>query len=165
MVQGYKGIVIAGTGLGSRLSEGIADPRSPVRFVIPLLAVGGLVLLRMFLPAMITAHIAEPTWWRVTVTIACLFPFGTILGFLFPLGMRLIPAVASAAKPWYLALNGIFSVLFSAFAALIAIFQGISTNFDIAIVCYLLALVPLKILGGYSDPAVVMPQQSVRVPS
>jgi len=158
--------IIAGTGLGSRLSEWFVNSpdvgrptglsgllrnwrslNGPVRFGLPLVAVASLVFVRFYLPPLITANIVEPSWWRIFLTITCLFPLGTILGFFFPLGMRLIPISASEAKPWYLALNGIFSVLFSALAVLIAIFKGISVNFDIAALCYLLTLVPLKMLG------------------
>jgi hypothetical protein len=68
---------------------------------------------------------------------------GILLGFFFPVGMKVFRPLAEKDTPWFWALNGIFGVLCSAIAVFISIYFGISKNFYIAAICYALVLIPL----------------------
>jgi hypothetical protein len=52
-------------------------------------------------------------------------------------------SVSGAQTPWYWALNGVFSVLFSALAVFISIYGGISMSFVIGALCYALTALSL----------------------
>lgn len=139
--------LIASTGIGSYLSERI-DPRPMNMVVLPLLVAGAIMLLPFAMSAIATHMISEGIVAKAGVAVATIAPCGILLGFFFPLGMRRVRSVNSAATPWYWALNGIFGVLCSAIAVFISINFGISTNFKVAAVCYVL-LPPCAILMGH----------------
>ncbi|HTU24783.1 MAG TPA: hypothetical protein VMF30_05270 [Pirellulales bacterium] len=131
--------IILSTGVGSLLSERLPLSRPPWVYLF-LVALGGLIIaLRFVLPALMTYFVATPMSGKIALSIAVIFPVGILLGFCFPVGMRLMRTIDPAETPWYWALNGIFGVLASAVAAFISTFAGISTTFLLAAACYLLA--------------------------
>ena len=73
---------------------------------------------------------------RVLCSIGMVSPIGLFLGVFFPAGMRLAANSGATATPWFWALNGIFGVLCSACAVFVSLYLGISTNYQIAAVCY-----------------------------
>jgi hypothetical protein len=73
---------------------------------------------------------------KILVAILLIFPLGFLLGFFFPMGMRFSILKFRKNTTWFWALNGVFSVLFSAIAVFISIYAGISFNFYLAAACY-----------------------------
>jgi len=135
--------IIASSGLGSFLSEKLPLNRAPWAFLFPL-GMGGLILLMRFvLPIILSKFITAPLLNKIVLSILIIAPMGTVMGFFFPTGMRMIRILSNADTPWYWALNGIFGVLCSALAVFISIFVGISTNFYIAAILYSAVLIPI----------------------
>lgn len=78
---------------------------------------------------------------RAIVCVAILAPAGLLMGFAFPIGMRLVSAVDTRPTPWFWGINGAAGVLGSVLAVVTSIAFGIGATFTVAAFCYLL-LVP-----------------------
>ena len=128
--------IIASTGIGSFLSERLPLTRSPGVFVYPVATILGILAVQVTLPEMMSAMVASGMLAKIGASVLVIFPLGVLLGFFFPIGLRLVRACGDLETPWYWALNGIFGVLASALAVFFAIFSGISTSFYIAALCY-----------------------------
>jgi hypothetical protein len=135
--------MIAGSGLGSYISDGLPLTRSSWKFLIPLLAACVILVTRVLLNEVMVRMIAAGLLTKIIASILMIFPLGLLLGFFFPMGMRLFRTVSSDEIPWFWALNGVFGVLCSALAVLISIQFGISTNLYISSICYFLISVSL----------------------
>jgi hypothetical protein len=85
-------------------------------------------------------HAVASTFIRAAIAGAVFFGVGVVLGFCFPIGVRLIGKTGEWAvqKAW--AINGAASVAGSAVAAVIGVSFGASVQLATAVVCYLLAL-------------------------
>ena len=81
---------------------------------------------------------------KVLASIATVFPMGLLLGFFFPLGLRIAQSGHRAETPWLWSLNGIFGVLSSALAVLISIYMSITMNFYLGAACYLALVVCVR---------------------
>lgn len=129
------------TGLGSYLSDRIDIGRRTWLVAIPLLAGGGIGALVLVLPGIVGAAAALPLAARVAVVVTLTAPLATLLGLLFPLGMRAAVAVAPGAGAWMWGINGAFSVLGSVGALAVSMWSGIDTTLTTAALIYaLLAL-------------------------
>ncbi|MBN2065493.1 MAG: hypothetical protein JW771_01615, partial [Candidatus Thermoplasmatota archaeon] len=124
--------IIACTGVGSFISERLPLTRSPWIFVSPFIMVSAILITHFLLPVLMSRMITSAMLNKIVVSILMICPMGTVIGFFFPTGMRLVNAVGDPATPWYWALNGITGVLVSALAVFFSIYFGISTNFYIA---------------------------------
>lgn len=131
--------LIASTGLGSLWSERLPLDRRPGLLAFPLVALVLIGALRFALPELATRLVAAPTGTKIAVSVLAIAPVGVVLGCFLPVGLGLAQAVRRAETPWYWALNGIAGVLCSALAVLLALFRGVSANFDAAALCYALA--------------------------
>jgi hypothetical protein len=139
--------IILSTGIGSYLSEKIKIIEFPkLLFLLPLVAVGAILGVRIILNLVIDGMIVSPVNHKIFASIALLFPIGIIMGFFFPTGMHLVRSVRAAETPWYWALNGILGVLCSALAVFFSIFYGISMNFYVSAGCYALLLICIRLL-------------------
>ena len=127
--------IIASTGLGSLLSERVRLSRRAWAFVVPISTAVLILTLGLLIPfihrMLLTASIRS----RLMATVLMTLPLGLLLGLFFPSGMRL--ARSENEAPWYWALNGVFGVLSSAVAVLVAIYFGIRGNFYLAATFYL----------------------------
>ena len=146
--------IIASTGLGSYISERLPIDRKPWFLVLPILTAFLIISMRLmisvFLPALTTTSMSG----KIIAAILLIGPLGFVMGFFFPMGMRLVRKINDEDSPWYWALNGIFGVLCSAVAVLLSIYMGISYNFYLAGLCYILLPIPLFFLhksGQSSD--------------
>jgi spermidine synthase len=135
--------IIASTGVGSFLSERLPLTHSPWVYVYPVLTAVVIIVLSFVLSRILLGMITSPVLTKIIVSVVVIFPVGMLLGLFFPTGMRLARLAGNVETPWYWALNGIFSVLCSALATFVAIYQGISINFYISAFCYLALLVGL----------------------
>ena len=133
--------IILSTGIGSAVSERFSFVSRRSVLMLPVIAAGLTLTADLVVSRLVTSLITWSTIYKVLVSVVTLMPLGIVLGFFFPVGMRLSQRLENAQAPWYWALNGIFGVLFSAIAVLISIYAGISKNFYIGVACYL-ALVP-----------------------
>jgi hypothetical protein len=90
----------------------------------------------------------------VAVVVTLTAPLATLLGFLFPLGMRASAAVAPGAGAWMWGINGAFSVLGSVGALAVSMWSGIDTTLTTAALIYaLLALaLPAMRAPDYRSP-------------
>ncbi len=132
--------IILSTGLGSFLSEYLPLTRPPWVFVYPIITALAILLVRFVLLFVLSSMITSPMLNKILVSILVIFPMGVLMGFFFPMGMRLVRSAAATETPWYWALNGIFGVLFSALAVFFSIYFGIATNFYIGVACYTILL-------------------------
>jgi hypothetical protein len=115
-----------------------------------LLAALVLLVLDRGLLLVLEAMIGAGQGLRIATAAGLVAPLGFLLGFFFPIGMRLAQAAGTEDTPWLWALNGMFGVLCSACAVFVSLYFGISTNFSIAAACYgsLLVSGPGLLLAG-----------------
>jgi hypothetical protein len=132
--------IIASTGLGSLISEQLPLTRAPWLFMFPVAIGAAVIAVRFAFPAVASAMVASPIINRIAVSVLLIAPLGLMLGVCFPTGMRLVRVTKSDQTPWYWALNGIFGVLCSALAVFVGIHVGISANFYISAICYIMLL-------------------------
>lgn len=132
--------LILATGAGSLVSD-----RAPLDSVPKLagwaaLTGGYLVSLPAWLPGLLSALEGAPLAARAGLCVAAIAPAGLLMGFGFPTGMRLVTAVDSRPTPWFWGINGAAGVLAACLAIFISIAFGISVNFVIGAICYLLLI-------------------------
>ncbi len=140
--------IIASTGCGSFLSEKLPLTVSPWKYVYPAAAVLLVLGTRVLSVHILYAMQASSMLVKIAASILILFPMGILLGFFFPTGMKFARLASEKEMPWYWALNGIFGVLCSALAVFVSIYAGISMNFYLAALCYLLIL---PVLDEFSE--------------
>ena len=77
----------------------------------------------------------------------CVAPLSVLLGFCFPLGLRLVQAISPRATAWMWGVNGACGVLASIIAVAVSIWAGIGTNLLVAAVVYALLALPARALA------------------
>jgi hypothetical protein len=130
------------TGMGAWLSDRVARNRAvlnPALFIIALSAL--IVIFAFFLTPLFNALIGLPIFLRCIIAVTLLAPLGLLLGFPFPLGIRLLGLGGEDLIPYAYGLNGAFSVLGSVVALILALTYGFTFNVFIAVALYLLAAV------------------------
>lgn len=153
--------IILSTGIGSFLSEFVPVNRRRGFMALPLLMALAVLAAQALLPELISRTITWPIQAKIPVAIVVLFPLGLLMGFFFPVGMRLAQAGPADHTPWFWGLNGIFGVLSSSLAVFCSIYVGITASFYIGAACYLLLLIPLVPMSAMalrSAPAAPEPQ-------
>jgi len=133
-------------GIGSYLSERL-DARGRWRMVIPFAIAAGVLLLRAGIPPITEAAIVQPLPIRAAIVVLCVAPLSLLLGFCFPLGLRLVQAISPRATAWMWGVNGACGVLASIIAVAVSIWAGIGTNLLIAAVVYILLALPARTLA------------------
>lgn len=135
-------VLIASSGVGSYFSERFSFDKGKKFFLLSLIVFILILLMRFLLPVIISVLITKPIFYKILISIILIAFVGFPLGFFFPTGIKLSNLTNSNYSPWFWAINGVFSVLSSAFTVFISIYIGISFNFYIASVCYLLTFIP-----------------------
>lgn len=139
--------IILSTGIGSLLSEKITPVHKKTRILLlPALTAFVILAYSYILPVVMTRMVTMPTPGKIITSILFVFPVGILLGLFFPLGLKLAQRHLPRHTPWFWALNGTFSVLFSAVTVFISIYLGITYNFYLAALFYITLLPLLKIL-------------------
>ena len=124
------------TGAGSALSDRIpADARW-----LPLLPLTIAALLVVDVVALQRVIDATTTWGlagRTAVVLAVIAPLAVLLGFGFPVGIRLVGSMSDLATAWMWGVNGATGVLASVAVISISMWFGIHLNLWIAAATYL----------------------------
>jgi hypothetical protein len=128
--------VILSTGIGSFISDKLPLSRRSFILAVPLVTAMVILVQKFILSALVTQAITEPIFTKAVFCVVAIFPLGILLGFFFPVGMKMFKPLVAGDTPWFWALNGIFGVLSSALAVFISIYFGISVNFYVAALCY-----------------------------
>jgi hypothetical protein len=144
--------MLISSGLGSFLSAAIPIERSPRWFVLVLgalvLALVGFVLV---LDPVLEAALGMGLWIRIGLAAALLAPIGLLMGMPFPCGIRMLERSSEGAVPWAWAINGIFSVLTTVLALLLAINLGFQIALLSGVLVYVGAFVcTLRLSAGTS---------------
>lgn len=146
--------IILSSGVGSFISDRLPLSRKPWAYVYPLATVAAILGARLVLKAVLAGMITSPIHLKILAAIGVVSPMGLLMGFFFPVGMRLVRQAALASNtPWYWALNGIFGVLCSALAVFFSIYISVSANFFVAIGCYGATLVCIAALQSKAGTA------------
>ena len=145
--------LILSTGLGSLASDRL-QPATPRGLVIWSLVVGAYLLsLQQVLPGLFEETTAQALNVRIAISLAAVMPAGFLLGFAFPVGMRLVEAVDREPAPWFWGINGACGVLASVLAVMLSMTWGIGLTMLAAALCYL-ALIPAALtLRGFNRAA------------
>jgi hypothetical protein len=135
--------IIASAGIGSFISESLPIWRSRWLLALPVVTGATVVIEQQALRMLVSAMITSPISVRIAASVATIFPLGILLGFFFPIGMRLARSAVETEMAWYWGLNGVFGLLFTALAVFFSIYSGISTNFYVGAACYLAVVICL----------------------
>ncbi|CAL1240485.1 hypothetical protein [Candidatus Methylocalor cossyra] len=138
--------LILATGGGSLLSDRWT-PRRGWPFALWAAATGGyLMTLPHWLPAVVGTFDGAPLAVRAAVCVLVIAPAGLLMGFAFPMGMRLVAAVDARPTPWFWGINGAAGVLASVVAVGTSIALGIGATLTLGALCYFL-LIPVALVG------------------
>lgn len=133
------------TGVGSYVSEK-SQLTTQGRFIAWALGLGFYLGVLPWLIAQVMGGFESATLLlRAGLSVLLIGPAGTLMGFGFPTGMRLIISRDSRPTPWFWGVNGAGSVLGSACAVAISMTFGISATLRLGACCYL-ALLPVGLL-------------------
>jgi spermidine synthase len=132
-------------GLGSVLSDRLSLTRD-VHRVLPIAAAVTIVLLALIVGRVTDATIHLGLAARTAIVVGLLMPLATLLGFFFPVGLRLVAALSPAATPWMWGINGACGVLGSIVAVGISMWAGIRINLMVAAALYGSLLLSLGVL-------------------
>jgi hypothetical protein len=140
--------LLTGLGVGS-LYSGRIDPQGMARAIgtvsvsITVVLVGYALLVPMIFDQLLGSALAV----RLLVAGLMLIPLGFLMGFPFPLGVRLLKERGMEGQiPWMLGVNGASSVMGSATAVALATTLGLTAALVAAAVCYLAVFLTF---GGY----------------
>lgn len=133
-------------GLGSMMSDRLSTARRGYR-MIPL-AIAAVVAADMIaLPWAFRAGAPLGLLGRTLVVLAFTAPLSTLLGFCFPIGMRLVGKHSDEATAWMWGINGACGVLASIAAVGISMWIAIDANLVVAAVFYASLIVPIRSLS------------------
>jgi hypothetical protein len=122
-------------GVGSALSDRLALSSRAAR-ALPLAAAAAILITAASVGAITAATIHLGLAARTAIVVAVLAPVATLLGFFFPLGLRLVASLSPAATPWMWGVNGACGVLGSIVAVGISMWIGIQVNLGVAALLY-----------------------------
>jgi len=140
-------------GVGSLLSDRLTLDGRPWPVVIPV-AIAALVVVEMLvLQPLIDATLGLSFALRALAVVGVVAPVATLLGFCFPIGMRLVGEISQEATAWMWGVNGACGVLASILAVVISVSFGISTNLLLAALLYLSLALPARALSRQARAA------------
>jgi hypothetical protein len=135
--------MIVFTGAGSFLSDRLSiDETRRIAWIPIAIAVALAVALAALKPAF-AASVERNLFGRTCAVLAFTAPISTLLGFCFPIGMRLVGQRSTTVTAWMWGVNGACGVLASVLAVAVSMWIGIDVNLMIAAALYLLLLVPM----------------------
>jgi SAM-dependent methyltransferase len=129
--------LLIGGGLGSFCSGRLIKKSGPMKPLLGLgLVIGVLVLLGILTPLLTSSLAGAPTPVRIVTAAGILLVIGCFLGLPFPLGMRAAAERGAELTPWFWGINGAASVLCSVLSIVVALSAGIAASFWIGVSCY-----------------------------
>ena len=135
------------SGLGSYYSSNISTDRRNFRFVL-LLSTFLITVYALSLGSVIQATIHLNIMMKILLTLVIVAPLAFLLGFPFPLGIRLLGNTDREDEiAWAWGINGSFSVISTVLAIIIAVEAGFLVVMLIAAFCYLFAMFSHYLFG------------------
>jgi hypothetical protein len=131
-------------GVGSFISDRITLEGGRWHYTIPIAIAVLLGALTFSLQHILDATIGMGMIPRCMVVVVTTAPVSTLLGFCFPIGMRLVSKISDEATAWMWGVNGASGVLASILAVAVSMWMGIYTNLMIAAGLYLLLAIPAR---------------------
>ncbi|MCP3137917.1 polyamine aminopropyltransferase [Pyxidicoccus xibeiensis] len=141
-------------GLGATLSERLDPTSGKTLRLLPGLAALVIGLWALVPPAAISAVLARPFLERALVCVLVAGLPGIVLGFLFPLGLRRVLALAPEAAAWCWGVNGVMSVVGSGAAVFLSVSSGIRVTLVCAAAVYGLLAVAAPVMARLVPPSV-----------
>jgi hypothetical protein len=134
--------------------------RKPVFARLVPLAIAAAILLLLFSIQPVIDHtIRFGLMARCLVVVALVAPVALLLGFCFPLGMRLVGRLSESALPWMWGVNGACGVFAAVSAVAISMWWGIHTNLYLALGLYasLAVVAPVLLARGAEQASASVP--------
>ena len=147
--------LLGGAGIGSLWSSRISQGWILQGISKTSLSAAGMVLCYTFLlPAVFDQLLGLNLVFRSGVTLLLLAPLGFLMGFPFPLGIRMLKELGREKDiPWMWGLNGVSSVLGSGAAVVVALTLGYTGALLISVCCYfIIFLVYVERINTTEDP-------------
>jgi hypothetical protein len=107
-----------------------------------------LIALPFWLPTALEASMGGPLLLRAAICVAVTAPAGILMGFGFPLGMRLATAIDRRPTPWFWGINGASGVFATSLGVVLSMAFGIHTTLIAGGFCYVL-LIPAGLAIGW----------------
>lgn len=148
--------MILAAGLGSLASERLPVPSRRALALPPAVALvilGAWAALEPLMAATLRRGLAS----RALVVVAVTAAVSVLLGFCFPVGVRLLGRLSPRSVAWMWGVNGACSVLASILALAASMWIGIDANLWAAAALYALLLVPMRGLAAEAGPAGAQP--------
>ena len=141
--------VLLFSGIGSMATEKFVKTARPSSFLVPLLALLGLVILfGLVTPEIFRANDDQTTPVRVAIAVVLLAPLSFGLGMPFVIGMRAAAGRGSETPTAFLwGMNGAASVCASVFGVVIAVFFGIAAAFWTGAAAYVIATISMSLIA------------------
>jgi hypothetical protein len=138
--------LLVGAGMGSMYSGHFASEKIVnVIAVVSISIVVVLVSYAFLLPLILEQLLGLELAIRLLATVAISAPLGFLMGFLFPLGLRLLKEMKMEGYiPWMWGINGIGSVLGSALTIVIAIGFGFTEALLLGAACYSIVFLTMQ---------------------
>jgi hypothetical protein len=110
----------------------------------------GLVVLveALLMPVVMGATVAWGLAGRTVTVAAFVAPLAFLIGWCFPIGMRLVRVHSTQVTAWMWGVNGAAGVLASIVAVMVSMWMGIQANLLIAAALYVLLAWPMRRLAG-----------------
>jgi len=135
--------MILAAGIGSALSDRLALGSRPM-WLVPAGIGAGLLLTLLLLQPAVNATVRYGLLTRSLVVIVFVAPVSVLLGYCFPLGMRMVGRASGQTTAWMWGVNGACGVMASIVAVGISMWIGTRANLLAAAVLYLWLLVPMR---------------------
>lgn len=140
--------LILSAGVGSLISEKIPLNRPGRQLVWAFLTCAYAVVISLSMPTIFDTYAESELLTRIFVSIAMIFPAGTLMGFGFPTGLTLTEKFDTRATAWFWGINGAAGILGSTLGIALNMAIGIDRTMIIGGICY--ALLSLCFLGLHS---------------
>jgi hypothetical protein len=125
------------TGIGSFVSDYVPVERKPVLLVVLPLVIAAVVAgCTLALQPVIDGTIRYEIAIRALVVVGFAAPVAFLLGFCFPIGLRLTGRISSDATPWMWGVNGAAGVLASVIAVAVSMWAGIHVSLLLSAALY-----------------------------
>jgi len=134
---GLFGIIVA-TGFGALGSERLKLDSDSKLLTWSVVLGGYLAIMPIWVPPLMQAFEGTNLFMRIMISVATIVPPGFLMGFGFPVGMRIVNSIDSRPTPWFWAVNGAAGVLAASVAVLMSIVFSINISLFVGAVCYLL---------------------------
>jgi hypothetical protein len=157
--------MIVFTGVGSFLSDRLSITNTGRLALIPLAIAVALVVATSMLRPAFAATEHRTLFGRTCAVLAFTVPISTLLGFCFPIGMRLVGQRSATVTAWMWGVNGACGVLASVLAVAVSMWMGIDMNLMIAATLYLSVIVPIvRLKPSVADKSVRLKPDATEIP-